>query len=133
MDALRFVHPLKPPLGRREGIRLEGDRGARRRTRKLNVAPAFGAMHVHDTLGRPDPVVLARAGHLLIRRPRPAAPIRVAATDGKTTLYSELVQHTVNTDAGQFVFTKGDVALPGGSGGFTKVYVGFDEGPYNTK
>ena len=60
-------------------------------------------------------------------------PIRVAATDGKTTLYSELVQHTVNTEAGQFVFTKGDVALPGGSGGFTKVYVGFDEGPYNTK
>ena len=60
-------------------------------------------------------------------------PIRVAATDGKTTLYSELVQYPVNTQAGQFIFTKGDVALPGGSGGFTKVYVGFDEGPYNTK
>ncbi|WP_414713992.1 hypothetical protein [Shinella sp.] len=60
-------------------------------------------------------------------------PIRVAASDGSTTLYSELVQYPVNTEAGQFIFTKGEVAIPGGSGGFTKVYVGFDEGPYNTK
>ncbi|WP_439655510.1 hypothetical protein [Shinella lacus] len=60
-------------------------------------------------------------------------PIRVAASDGSTTLYSELIQYPVNTDAGQFIFTKGEVAIPGGSGGFTKVYVGFDEGPYNTK
>jgi hypothetical protein len=60
-------------------------------------------------------------------------PIRVAATDEKTTLYSELVQHSINTTTGQFVFTQANVALPGGSGGFTKVYVGFDEGPYNTK
>lgn len=60
-------------------------------------------------------------------------PIRVAASDGKTTLYSELIQYPVNTGAGQFIFTQGEVALPGGSGGFTKVYVGFDEGPYNTK
>lgn len=60
-------------------------------------------------------------------------PIRVAASDGNTTLYSELVQHSINTTTGQFVFTQANVALPGGSGGFTKVYVGFDEGPYNTK
>lgn len=60
-------------------------------------------------------------------------PIRVAASDGKTTLYSELVQFPVNTGAGQFIFTQANVALPGGSGDFTKVYVGFDEGPYNTK
>jgi hypothetical protein len=60
-------------------------------------------------------------------------PIRVAASDGSTTLYSELVQFPVNTEAGQFVFTQANVTIPGGSGGFTKVYVGFDEGPYNTK
>lgn len=60
-------------------------------------------------------------------------PIRVAATDEQKTLYSELVQHSVDIAAGQFIFTQANVALPGGSGGFTKVYVGFDEGPYNTK
>jgi hypothetical protein len=60
-------------------------------------------------------------------------PIRVAATDEDKTLYSELVQHPVATSAGQFIFTQNNVTLPGGSGGFTKVYVGFDEGPYNTK
>lgn len=60
-------------------------------------------------------------------------PIRVAATDEKTTLYSELVQHSVDIAAGQFIFKQANIALPGGSGGFTKVYVGFDEGPYNTK
>ena len=64
-------------------------------------------------------------------------PIRVAATDGKTTLYSELVQYPVtipaDTGTGQFVFTQANVALPGGSGDFTKIYVGFDEGPYGTK
>ncbi|MGQ3280238.1 MAG: hypothetical protein ACT6WE_27360, partial [Shinella sp.] len=60
-------------------------------------------------------------------------PIRVAATDEQKTLYSELVQHSVDIGAGQFIFTQANIALPGGSGGFTKVYVGFDEGPYNTK
>jgi hypothetical protein len=60
-------------------------------------------------------------------------PIRVAATDGKNTLYSELTQYPVEVPAGvgtsQFIFTKTNVALPGGAGDFAKVYVGFDEGP----
>jgi hypothetical protein len=64
-------------------------------------------------------------------------PIRVAATDGKTTLYSELVQFQAQIPAdggaGQFIFTHPDVTLPGGAGNFTKIYLGFDEGPYNTK
>lgn len=64
-------------------------------------------------------------------------PIRVAATDGAQTLYSQLVQFEVTIPAdsgtGQFIFTQANVDLPGGSGGFVKVYVGFDEGPYNTK
>ncbi|WP_438749710.1 hypothetical protein [Pararhizobium sp. O133] len=64
-------------------------------------------------------------------------PIRVAATDGKNTLYSELTQYPVEVAAGagatQFIFTKADVAIPGGAGDFAKVYVGFDEGPVKGK
>ncbi|WP_411033126.1 hypothetical protein [Shinella sp. BYT-45] len=60
-------------------------------------------------------------------------PIRVAVMDGSTSLYSELVQFPVtipaNGGAGQFIFTQDNVAIPGGSGGFTKVYVGFEDGP----
>ncbi|MCR6499118.1 hypothetical protein MUO32_08760 [Shinella sp. CPCC 101442] len=63
-------------------------------------------------------------------------PIRVAAADGNNTLFSDLVQFPVNIPAegtAQFVFTKDNVAIPGGSGGFVRAFVGFDEGPYNTK
>ena len=58
-------------------------------------------------------------------------PIRVAATDGKNTLYSELTQYPVDVQNGsaQFIFTKANVTLPGGAGDFAKIYVGFDEGP----
>lgn len=64
-------------------------------------------------------------------------PIRVAATDGTQTLYSQLVQFeaTIPADSGtgQFIFSHANIPLPGGSGNFTKLYMGFDEGPYNTK
>lgn len=64
-------------------------------------------------------------------------PIRVAVMDGPTTHYSELVQFPVTIpadgSAGQFIFTQGNVAIPGGSGGFTKVYVGFEDGPAKKK
>jgi hypothetical protein len=64
-------------------------------------------------------------------------PIRVAATDGENTLYSELTQFPVTVQPGagaaQFIFTKANVALPGGAGSFAKVYVGFDEGPQGKK
>jgi len=64
-------------------------------------------------------------------------PVRVAATDGTQTLYSQLVQFeaTIPADSGtgQFLFTHANIPLPGGAGSFTKLYVGFDEGPYNTK
>ncbi|WEZ84128.1 hypothetical protein P6U16_05405 [Rhizobium sp. 32-5/1] len=62
-------------------------------------------------------------------------PITVSATDGQNTLYSELTQFPVEIPAegtAQFVFTKSAV-LPGGSGDFAKVYVGFDEGPPSKK
>lgn len=63
-------------------------------------------------------------------------PIRVAAADGDNTLFTDLVQFPVNIPAegtAQFVFTKDNVTIPGGSGGFVRAFVGFDEGPYNTK
>lgn len=64
-------------------------------------------------------------------------PIRVAATDGEKTLYSELTQYPVEVPAGsattQFVFTKADVTLPAGAGAEAKVFVGFDEGPYRAE
>lgn len=60
-------------------------------------------------------------------------PLRVSVLDGSTVLYSELEQYPVtipaDDSAAQFVYTKTNVAIPGGSGGFTKVYVGFDDGP----
>lgn len=64
-------------------------------------------------------------------------PIRVAVVDNQTTLYSELTQFEVEVPAGssstQFLFTKANVAIPGGAGRQAKVFLGFDEGPYNTK
>jgi len=59
-------------------------------------------------------------------------PIRVAVMDGETSHYSQLVQFPVTIPAdgtaAQFIFTQSNVAIPGGSGGFTKAYVGFEEG-----
>ncbi|OHV85607.1 hypothetical protein [Ensifer sp. LCM 4579] len=64
-------------------------------------------------------------------------PIRVAATDGEKTLYSELTQFPVEVPPGstnaQFVFTKADVTLPAGAGADAKIFIGFDEGPYRTR
>jgi len=64
-------------------------------------------------------------------------PIRVAVLDGTNELYSQLVQYPVtipaDTGSGQFIFTQANIAVPGGSGGFTKVYVGFEDGPAKKK
>ncbi|MCD2180787.1 hypothetical protein OCK02_04815 (plasmid) [Rhizobium sp. TRM96647] len=63
-------------------------------------------------------------------------PIRVAATDGSKTLYSNLSKFSVTIPpegTAQYVFTDAQVVLPGGAGSFSKIYVGFDEGPYNTQ
>ena len=65
-------------------------------------------------------------------------PIRVAATDGDQTLYSELSQFQVSLSPGQsttqFVFTKENVVLNDANpGGLARLFAGIDEGPYNTK
>ena len=63
-------------------------------------------------------------------------PIRVAATDGDTTVYSELTKFQVAVPPGQgnaqFIFTKDDVLI-GRVGTLTRLFAGIDEGPYNTK
>lgn len=60
-------------------------------------------------------------------------PIRVAVMDGEKTLYSDVTNFTAEIPPGestaQFVFTDTKISSPGGSGGFTNVYVGFDQGP----
>ena len=63
-------------------------------------------------------------------------PIRIAATDGDNTLYSELTKFEVTVSPGQgnaqFIFKKEDVVL-NNIGTLTRVYAGIDEGPYNTR
>jgi hypothetical protein len=64
-------------------------------------------------------------------------PIRVAATDGDQTLYSELTPFEVTIPPGQgtaqFIFTKDNVVLSASAGTLTRLFAGIDEGPYNTK
>lgn len=64
-------------------------------------------------------------------------PIRVAVVDGDQTVYSELVKFNVELAAGQpsgqFLFQKDGIVLPAGTGATARVFMGFDEGPYNTK
>ena len=62
----------------------------------------------------------------------PSGPI----VEGDTVLYSQLHQHTVQvgqTGATQFIFTDPGVNLPKPSGPNYIVFVGYDEGPYNTQ
>ncbi len=64
-------------------------------------------------------------------------PVRVAVVDGDQTVYSELVKFNVEIAAGQpsgqFLFQKEGVLLPAGTSATARVFLGFDEGPYNTK
>lgn len=61
-------------------------------------------------------------------------PIRVAAVRGDEVLYSELTQYSTTIDqaSGQFLFSDPDVRIPAADADSVRVYVGFDEGPYDT-
>ncbi|KQS77399.1 hypothetical protein ASG25_03825 [Rhizobium sp. Leaf384] len=63
-------------------------------------------------------------------------PIRVTASDGDNTLFSDVTQLPVTVAAGagaqQFIFTK-SAPISGGAGNFAKVYVGFDTAPTSSK
>lgn len=64
-------------------------------------------------------------------------PIRVAVIEGEKTVFTDLVKFQAEIPAGQgtaqFLFSKNDVVIPGGISGTARIFLGFDEGPYNTK
>ena len=61
---------------------------------------------------------------------------RVAVLEGDNVLYSQLTRHEVQIDtsagATQFLVTDDNVQVPIQPGSAFRVYVGYDEGPYNT-
>lgn len=64
-------------------------------------------------------------------------PVRVAVLDGDQTIYSNLEKFNAELPAGQssaqFLYSKQDIVIPGGVSPTARIYLGFDEGPYNTK
>ena len=64
-------------------------------------------------------------------------PIRVATSEGESVPYSNLGQFTVNVvpgaGASQFIYKDDQIVLPEPQSRGFVVYVGFDEGPYNTQ
>jgi len=65
-----------------------------------------------------------------------AMPIRVAVTQGQETIYSKLhrPQGSIASGAtnGNFSFVDDKVVIPAPNKTNVRVYIGFDEGPYNT-
>lgn len=63
-------------------------------------------------------------------------PIRVAAVRGGDVIYSELTNYSTEipagSAAGQFVFSDPNIRIPADAVDEIRVYVGFDEGPYDT-
>jgi hypothetical protein len=62
-------------------------------------------------------------------------PIRVAVTRGDEVLYSQLHRHPVQVATGgatQFIFTDAAVTFPQPTQRNVTVFVGYDEGPYDT-
>lgn len=59
-------------------------------------------------------------------------PVRVAVADDNSVLYTQLTEFEVTVPEGQlsnqFLFEKTDVTIPGGSGDFAKIFIGFDDG-----
>ncbi len=60
-------------------------------------------------------------------------PIHVAVMDNDKALYSKTINFVAEIPPGettaQFLFTDDDIQVAGGSGGFTIVQIGFDQGP----
>lgn len=63
-------------------------------------------------------------------------PIRVAVTEGGETVYSKLYKPVETIASGstntQFSFVDADVVIPAPRNTNVRVFIGFDEGPYNT-
>lgn len=63
-------------------------------------------------------------------------PVRVAVLQGDKVIYSKLHKQSVTVTSGggatQFVFND-KISIPSESARSVQIFVGFDEGPYNTK
>lgn len=63
-------------------------------------------------------------------------PIRVAVVEGDRVLYSQLKRQAATLEGGaattQFLFSDPDIVLPADVDRRSQIYVGFDEGPYDT-
>lgn len=64
-------------------------------------------------------------------------PVRVAVVQGDKVIYSKLHKQAVSVTSGggatQFVFNDKGITVPSESARSVQIFVGFDEGPYNTK
>ena len=60
-------------------------------------------------------------------------PINVSVMDDNNSLYSKTINYVAEIPPGetttQFLFTADDIQVAGGSGGFTSVFIGFEQGP----
>ncbi|MCC0026245.1 MAG: hypothetical protein R3D65_03255 [Zhengella sp.] len=112
--------------GQQDKLRYQASIGSV--TRSCNYADQGLVMTV-GAAGRVVPGPKGAAGTITM-------PIRVAVVEGDKVLYSKLHEQTVQvsqTGATQFIFTDPGVNLPRPSGPNYLVFVGYDEGPYNTQ
>lgn len=91
------------------------------------------------TLSGSDIVVNVAAAGRLITGPKGSTgtvemPIRVVAMRGDEVLYSELTNYSATMESGssQFLFSDADVRIPAAQADDVRLFVGFDEGPYDT-
>ncbi len=97
-------------------------------TRSCSQTPGFLNMKV-AAAGRVVPGPKGRDGTITM-------PVRVAVLEGDEVVYSNLSKHQVQisttSGATQFLVTDENVQVPIEQGTKYRVYVGFDEGPYDT-
>lgn len=64
-------------------------------------------------------------------------PIRIAVVEGDKVIHSKLYRQSVSVTSGgvatQFVFNEKGISFPMPAKQNVQIFVGFDEGPYNTK
>lgn len=136
----QVVQGTCPPVGLREGTAFYrtysgGDGDAANIVHQASIADVTRQC----TLSGGELVVNVVAGGRLITGPKgsPGAvemPIRVVAMRGDQVLYSELTNYstTMDSSSDQFLFDAPDVRLPADTAEDVRMFVGFDEGPYDT-
>ena len=97
-------------------------------TRSCNYGSGALQMTV-AAAGRVVPGPKSRSGNINM-------PIRVAVVQGETVLYSKLHKYPVQISDGvgatQFVFNDTEIVIPAPQSRNVTVFIGYDEGPYDT-